>query len=76
MDDVNKNGPECNCSFCGKHQEEVEKLIAGPDVYICDECIELCNEIVRDKDGNEIVAVEDEKQLTLKPMEIKKHLDD
>ena len=34
------------CSFCGKSQEEVKKLIAGPSVYICDECIELCNEIM------------------------------
>ena len=36
----------CYCSFCGKSQEDVVKLIAGPAVYICDECIELCNEIV------------------------------
>ena len=38
----------CVCSFCGKSQEEVGKLIAGPNVYICDECIELCNEIMTD----------------------------
>ncbi len=37
------------CSFCGKSQEVVKKLVAGPDVYICDECIELCNEIVTDE---------------------------
>lgn len=37
------------CSFCGKSQHEVKKLIAGPSVYICDECIELCNDIVRDE---------------------------
>ncbi|HPE45001.1 MAG TPA: ClpX C4-type zinc finger protein, partial [Deltaproteobacteria bacterium] len=36
--------PGLRCSFCGKSQEEVRKLIAGPDVYICDECIALCNE--------------------------------
>jgi len=76
MDDVNKNGPECCCSFCGKHQEEVEKLIAGPDVYICDECIELCNEIVRDKEGGEVVEVDLEQRINLKPMEIKNHLDE
>jgi len=35
------------CSFCGKNQREVKKLIAGPTVYICDECIELCNDIIR-----------------------------
>ena len=34
------------CSFCGKSQEQVRKLIAGPGVYICDECIDLCNEII------------------------------
>ncbi|MEX8506872.1 MAG: ClpX C4-type zinc finger protein, partial [Leptothrix ochracea] len=37
------------CSFCGKSQHEVKKLIAGPSVYICDECISLCNDIVRDE---------------------------
>ena len=35
-----------NCNFCGKTQKEVKKLIAGPGVYICDECIELCNDII------------------------------
>ena len=34
------------CSFCGKSQRQVKKLIAGPGVYICDECIDLCNEII------------------------------
>ena len=37
------------CSFCGKGQEEVRKLIAGPTVYICDECIDLCNDIIREE---------------------------
>ena len=37
------------CSFCGKSQNEVKKLIAGPSVYICDECIDLCNDIIRDE---------------------------
>ncbi|MEY2842185.1 MAG: hypothetical protein RI920_222, partial [Pseudomonadota bacterium] len=37
------------CSFCGKSQHEVKKLIAGPSVFICDECIELCNDIIRDE---------------------------
>ena len=37
------------CSFCGKSQHEVRKLIAGPSVFICDECIELCNDIIRDE---------------------------
>ena len=46
-----KNGTEkmLYCSFCGKSQHEVKKLIAGPSVFICDECIELCNDIVRDE---------------------------
>lgn len=35
------------CSFCGKSQNEVRKLIAGPSVYVCDECVELCNDIIR-----------------------------
>ncbi|MGH8282388.1 MAG: ClpX C4-type zinc finger protein, partial [Gammaproteobacteria bacterium] len=35
------------CSFCGKSQHEVRKLIAGPSVYVCDECVELCNDIIR-----------------------------
>ena len=41
------------CSFCGKSQHEVKKLIAGPSVFICDECIELCNDIVRDEIAGE-----------------------
>ena len=40
------------CSFCGKSQKQVKKLIAGPGVYICDECIELCNEIVDEELGD------------------------
>ncbi len=78
MDDVVSEGPESRCSFCGKKQDDVDKLIAGPDVFICDECIELCNEIVQEK--KEIVpphlAGESIKPISLKPMEIKKHLDD
>ena len=38
-----------HCSFCGKSQQEVTKLIAGPSVFICDECVDLCNEIIRDE---------------------------
>ena len=76
MDDVNNNGPECTCSFCGKNQEEVEKLIAGPDVFICDECIELCNEIVADEnDSHSDTSVEGQESL-MKPIEINEHLDD
>ena len=60
------------CSFCGKSQEEVKKLIAGPTVYICDECIELCNEIMVEEWAQE--KSEDFQHL-LKPKEIYKHLD-
>jgi len=76
MSDDNINGPDCTCSFCGKNQDEVEKLIAGPDVFICDECIELCNEIVLDKEGEELTEAEVEKLISLKPMEINEHLND
>ncbi len=37
------------CSFCGKSQHEVRKLIAGPSVYVCDECVDLCNDIIREE---------------------------
>ena len=60
------------CSFCGKSQEEVKKLIAGPTVYICDECIELCNEIMVEEWAQE--KSEDFQHL-LKPKDIYKHLD-
>ena len=43
------NGGNLHCSFCGKSQREVKKLIAGPTVYICDECIQLCNEIIAEE---------------------------
>jgi ATP-dependent Clp protease ATP-binding subunit ClpX len=76
MDDIDNKGLNCNCSFCGKNQEEVEKLIAGPDVYICDECIELCNEIVLDQDGVEDGFDDPGASVQLKPKEINEHLDD
>ncbi len=77
MSDFDIREPECKCSFCGKNQDDVEKLIAGPDVYICDECIELCNEIVQEEDET-IDGTEDDadfKPASLKPKEIKEHLD-
>jgi len=62
------------CSFCGKHQSEVKKLIAGPSVYICDECIELCNDIIAEEyDSTELPS---ETAKVPKPNEIKKVLDD
>jgi len=62
------------CSFCGKSQHEVRKLIAGPSVFICDECIELCNDIVKD----EVLDAQDEQSGNKlpKPMEIRKILDE
>lgn len=42
-----------HCSFCAKSQQEIKKLIAGPTAFICDECVELCNEILLDTDGSE-----------------------
>ncbi len=65
---------EVVCSFCGKNQDDVKKLIAGPTVYICDECIELCNEIVLE-DKSEDTDQEQEASL-LKPKEIKEKLDE
>ena len=43
---IGDGGDLLKCSFCGKSQKQVKKLIAGPGVYICDECIDLCNEII------------------------------
>jgi ATP-dependent Clp protease ATP-binding subunit ClpX len=61
------------CSFCGKSQDEVKKLIAGPSVYICDECIQLCNEIIAEEYTQE--SEEDSSSKLLKPAEIKETLD-
>lgn len=49
MSDSSTEGKVLYCSFCGKSQHEVRKLIAGPSVYICDECVELCNDIIREE---------------------------
>ena len=77
MDDIDGRGPDCNCSFCGKKQDEVEKLIAGPDVFICDECIQLCNEIVVDQaDDSDAGGGDSAPAAALKPREINAHLDD
>ena len=64
---------QLKCSFCGKLQEQVKKLVAGPGVYICDECIELCNEIIEEELGEETSV--GGKELP-KPKEIKNILDD
>ena len=62
------------CSFCGKSQHEVRKLIAGPSVYVCDECVELCNDIIREE-IREISPKRDGSELPT-PHEIRAHLDD
>ena len=63
---------QLKCSFCGKTQDQVRKLVAGPGVYICDECIELCNEIIEEEFGEDT-----EMDFTdiPKPHEIKEILD-
>ena len=71
----NDQSVSCSCSFCGKGQEEVGKLIAGPNVYICDECIELCNEIMTDSSQEEQAPADFGRQV-LKPKEIKAYLDE
>jgi ATP-dependent Clp protease ATP-binding subunit ClpX len=65
-------GNELVCSFCGKNQEEVKKLIAGPSVYICDECIGLCNEIIAEEYEKEEAQAGDK---VPKPADIKATLD-
>ena len=60
------------CSFCGKNQKEVQKLIAGPAVYICDECIQLCSEIIEEEKGKD----DKDTERLLVPKEIKAMLDD
>jgi ATP-dependent Clp protease ATP-binding subunit ClpX len=64
---------DLRCSFCGKNQDEVKKLIAGPTVYICDECIDLCNEIMMEEWGHD---KENVFQHIPRPKEIKKTLDE
>ena len=61
------------CSFCGKSQKEVKKLIAGPTVFVCDECVELCMDIIKEDSKNNKVKV---KQDTPKPSEINSILND
>ncbi|MDI4636060.1 MULTISPECIES: ATP-dependent Clp protease ATP-binding subunit ClpX [Halomonadaceae] len=69
-----ESGKLLYCSFCGKNQNEVRKLIAGPSVYICDECVDLCNDIIREE-VLEADAESDEDRLPA-PREIRHTLDD
>jgi ATP-dependent Clp protease ATP-binding subunit ClpX len=70
--DKRKEGRLLACSFCGKSQDQVRKLIAGPRVYICDECIELCNEIIAEEFEKGPLI----KEKVPKPVEIKRILDE
>ena len=69
----NKENNKLSCTFCGKGQEDVRKLIAGPSVYICDECVDLCNDIIEEE-----VKADDEEVLEVlpSPLEIFNQLDD
>ncbi|HDG97724.1 MAG TPA: ATP-dependent Clp protease ATP-binding subunit ClpX [Desulfobacterales bacterium] len=69
----NDSNGDLLCSFCGKSQDEVKKLIAGPSVYICDECIQLCNEIIAEEYAQE--AEQERAGQLPKPSEIKEILD-
>ena len=68
------NGKLLYCSFCGKSQHEVKKLIAGPSVYVCDECVELCNDIIREEVKDIAPKKQSDKLPT--PKEIRANLDD
>ncbi len=72
-----KEETKLKCSFCGKTQNQVHKLIAGPGVYICDQCIELCSEIIEEELGDNESRYESDMEINLlKPKEIKEFLDE
>ena len=73
-EEVDSKDKQLFCSFCGKNQAEVKKLIAGPSVYICDECVSLCNDIIKE-DLSEDSNDSDDKDLPI-PAEIKEILDE
>ena len=70
---VESQSDKLHCSFCGKSQDEVKKLIAGPSVYICNECVDLCNDIIEE----EIKSIdENQHDNLLSPSEIFAQLDE
>lgn len=76
MNNKDKSGyGALSCSFCGKTQKDVKKLIAGPGVYICDECIDLCNDIIAEEREREVTTEGGEFKVP-KPVDIKEFLDD
>ncbi len=74
--DKNKGDKLLYCSFCGKSQHEVRKLIAGPSVFVCDECIALCNDIIREETQSAIGGEKSDKNDLPVPHEICKRLDE
>ena len=64
------------CSFCGKSQHEVRKLIAGPSVYVCDECVDLCNDIIREELKDNTLSPKESSEALPTPKNIRGHLDD
>lgn len=74
----NDQAKNIKCSFCGKTQDTVERIIAGPGVYICDECIKICTNILEDdmcEEDDLTYTINNEKDELLKPAEIKEILD-
>lgn len=70
---VESQSDKLHCSFCGKSQDEVKKLIAGPSVYICNECVDLCNDIIEEEIKNDEESPYDQ---SLSPLEIYNQLDE
>jgi len=73
---IKKDEAKLKCSFCGKTQNQVHKLVAGPGVYICDQCIELCSEIIEEDVNDDELYMNDMDINLLKPKEIKEFLDE
>jgi len=73
-DTINDGGKLLFCSFCGKNQNEVRRLIAGPSVYICDECVDLCNDIITEE--SQAPDEQEAADALPVPTEIKNTLDD
>ena len=72
MVELKDSGKQLFCSFCGKSQAEVKKLVAGPSVFICNECISLCNDILNE----DTIHEKNEKKSLLAPKDIFSHLND
>ena len=74
---IKGNDMRIRCSFCGKTEDQVHKLIAGPDgAYICDECVEICSEIIQEEMEEEYAQVDSDEINLMKPKEIKAFLDE